>query len=40
MEIQINVRVYGDMVLGGNANQAFVVRERDLGRSSEKEVEI
>ena len=40
MEIQINVRVYGDMVLGDNANRAFVVREQDLGRSSEKEVEI
>ena len=40
MEIQINVRVmevHGDMVLCGIANQVFVVREREIGRSSGKE---
>ena len=32
--------VRGDMVLYSNANQAFVVREQEMGRSSEKDVEI
>ena len=39
MEIQLNVRVmvvHGDMVLCGIANQVLVVREREMGRSSEK----
>ena len=43
MEIQINVlvmEVHGDVVLCGIENQVFVVREREIGRSSGKEGEI
>ena len=34
------MEVHGNMVLCGIANQVFVVREREIGRSSGKEGEI